>query len=60
MTDFLLLVSKITPDGDCSHEIRRHFPLVRKAMKNPDSVLKSRDKGRCSQGYRLPTGQVQL
>ena len=43
MTDFLFLGSKITVDGDCSHEIRRHLPLGRKAMTNPDSVLKSRD-----------------
>ena len=42
MTDFLFLVSKITADGDCSHEIRRLF-LGRKAMTNLDSVLKSRD-----------------
>ena len=35
--------SKITVDGDCSHEIKRHLFLGRKAMKNPDSVLKSRD-----------------
>ena len=43
VTDFLFLVSKITADGDCSHEIRRHLPLDRKAMTNIDSVLKSRD-----------------
>ena len=43
MTDFLFLGSKITVDGDCSHEIRRHLPLGRIAMTNPDSVLKSRD-----------------
>ena len=42
MTDFLFLVSKITADGDCSHEIRRLF-LGRKAMTNLDSVLKGRD-----------------
>ena len=41
--DFILLGSKITVDGDCSHEIKRHFLLRRKVMKNPDSVLKSRD-----------------
>ena len=38
-----LLGSKITVDGDGSHEIKRHFLLKRKVMKNPDSVLKSRD-----------------
>ena len=35
--------SKITADGDCSHEIKRHLLLGRKAMTNPDSILKSRD-----------------
>ena len=43
MTDFLFLGSKITEDGDCSHEIRRRLPLVRKAVTNLDGVLKSRD-----------------
>ena len=43
MTDFLFLGSKITVDGDCSHEIRRRLLLGRKAMTNLDSVLKSRD-----------------
>ena len=43
MTDFLFLGSKITVDGDCSHEIIRHLLLSRKAMTNLDSVLKSRD-----------------
>ena len=43
VTDFLFLGSKVTADGDCSHEIRRCLPLGRKAMTNPDSVLKSRD-----------------
>ena len=42
-TDFLFLGSKITADGDCSHEIRRQLLLGGKAMTNPDSVLKSRD-----------------
>ena len=41
--DFILLGSKITADGDCSHEIKRHLLLGRKAMTNLDSVLKSRD-----------------
>ena len=41
--DFIFLVSKITVDGDCSHEIKRHFLLERKAMTNLDSILKSRD-----------------
>ena len=43
VTDFLFLGSKITMDGDCSHEIRRQLLLGRKAMTNLDSVLKSRD-----------------
>ena len=43
MTDFLFLGSKITADGDCSHEIRRQLLLGRKAMTNLGSVLKSRD-----------------
>ena len=41
--DFTFLVSKITADGDCSHEIQRHLLLGRKAMTNLDSILKSRD-----------------
>ena len=41
--DFIFLVSKIIVDGDCSHEIKRHLLLGRKAMTNLDSVLKSRD-----------------
>ena len=41
--DFIFLGSKITADVDCSHEIKRHLLLGRKAMKNLDSVLKSRD-----------------
>ena len=43
VTDFLFLVSKITVDGDCSHEIRRQLLLGRKAMTNLDIVLKSKD-----------------
>jgi len=43
VTDFIFLGSKITVDGDCSHEIKRHLFLGRKAMTNSDSVLKSRD-----------------
>ena len=41
--DFIFLGSKITVDGDCSHEIKRHLLLGRKAMTNLDSILKSRD-----------------
>ena len=43
VADFIFLVSKITTDGDCSHEIKRHFLLGRKAMTNLGSILKSRD-----------------
>ena len=43
VTDFILGGSKITADGDCSHEIKRWFLLGRKAMTNLDSILKSRD-----------------
>ena len=43
VADFIFLGSKITADGDCSHEIKRHLLLGRKAMTNPDSILKSRD-----------------
>ena len=43
VTDFILLGCKITMDDDCSHEIKRHLLLERKAMTNLDSVLKSRD-----------------
>ena len=43
VTDFIFLGSKITADGDCSHEIKRHFLLRRKVMTNLDSMLKSRD-----------------
>ena len=42
MTDFIFLGSKITADGDCSHEIKRPFLLGRKASTNLDSILKSR------------------
>ena len=43
LRDFILLGSKITADGDCSHKIKRHLPLWRKAMRSLDSILKSRD-----------------
>ena len=48
LRDFILGGSKITADGDCSHEIKRHLLLRRKVMTNLDSTLKSRD-------IRLPT-----
>ena len=43
VTDFIFLGSKITADGSCSHEIKRHLLLGRKVMTNLDSILKSRD-----------------
>ena len=43
VTDFIFLISKVTADGDCSHEIKRHLFLGRKAMNNIDNILKSRD-----------------
>ena len=53
VTDFIFLGSKIIADGDCSHEIKRHLLLGRKAMTNLNSILESRginfaDKGLCS------------
>ena len=55
VTDFIFLGSKITADGDCSHEIKRRLLLGRKAMTNLDSMLKSRDitllTGLSSQSY---------
>ena len=61
VTDFIFLGSKITADGNCSHEIRRHLLLGRKVMTNLDSILKSRDityKGPSSQGYGFSSGRV--
>ena len=43
VTNFIILVSKITADGDCSHEIKRHLLLGRKPMTNLDSILKNRN-----------------
>ena len=43
VSDFIFLGSKITADGDCIHEIKRHLLLRRKVLTNPDSILKSRD-----------------
>ena len=43
VTDFVFWGSRITTDGDCSHEIKRHFLLGRKSMTNPDCILKRRD-----------------
>ena len=51
VSDFIFLGSKITADGDCSHEIKKCLLLVRKAMTNIDSILKSR-------GITLPTKSI--
>ena len=59
--DFILGGSKITADGDCSHETRRRLLLGRKAMTNLDSILKSRDitdKGPSSQSYGFSSHHV--
>ena len=62
VTDFIFLGSKITADGDCSHEIKRHLLLGSKAMTNLDSILKSRHylayKGPSSQGYGFSSSDV--
>ena len=61
VADFIFLGSKITADGDFSHEIKRHLLLGRKVMTNPDSIFKSRDfanKGPSSQGYGFSSDHV--
>ena len=61
VTEFIFLGFKITVDGDCSHEIKRHLLLGRKAMTNLDSILKSRDiadKRLCSQSYGFSSSHV--
>ena len=63
VSDFIFLGSKITADGDCSHEIKRHLLFGRKAMTNLDSILKSKDitlpnKGPSTQGYGFSCGHV--
>ena len=58
--DFIFLDSKITVDGDCSHEIKRRLLLGRKAMTNLDRILKSRDKGPYSQSYGFPSSHVHI
>ena len=62
VADFIFLGSEIIAGGDCSHEIKRHLLLGRKAMTNLDSILKSRDyfpnKGPSSQGYGFSSGHV--
>ena len=61
VTDLILLGSKVTADGDCSHEIKRRLLLRRKAMTKLDSILKSRniaDKGPSSQTYGFSSHHV--
>ena len=62
VTDFIILGSKITEDGDCSHEIKRRLLLARKVMINLDSIFKSRhyfaNRGSSSQGYGFSSGHV--
>ena len=62
VSDLIFLGSKITADGDCSHEIKRCLLLGRKALTNLDSIFKSRDitlnKGPSSQGYGFSCGDV--
>ena len=53
VTDFLFLGSKITADGDCSHEIRRYLLLGRKTTTNLDGVLKSKDITMPTKGHRV-------
>ena len=63
VTDFIFLGSKITMDGDCSHEIKRLLLLGRKTMTNLDSILKSRDithKGLSSQSYGFSSSHVDV
>ena len=63
VTDFIFLGSKITADGDCSHEIKRRLLLGMKVRTNLDSIFKTRDitlpiKGLSSQGYGFSRGHV--
>ena len=62
VADFIFLASKITVDGDCNHEIKRHLLPGSKVMTNLDSIFKSRDyfanKGPSSQGYGCSSGHV--
>ena len=58
VTDFIFLGSKITADGDCSHEIKRRLLLGRKAMTNLDSILKSRDIALLTKAHIVETVTV--
>ena len=61
VSDFMFLGSKITADGNCSHEIKRRLLFARKVMTNLDSILESRDitdKGPPSQSYRFSSSHI--
>ena len=63
VSDFICLGSKITADGDCSHEIKRHLLLVRKVISSLDSILKKQrhyfgNKGPSSQGYGFSSSHI--
>ena len=62
VTDFIFWGSKITTDGDCNHEIKRHLVLERKAMTNLGSILKNRhyfaNKGLSSQSYGFSSSHI--
>ena len=63
VTNFIWRGSKITADGDCNHEIKRHLLLGRKVMTNLDSILKSRDivnKGPSGQGYGFSSSHIRM
>ena len=65
VADFIFLGSKITADGDCSHEIKRYLLLGRKVMTNLDSILKSKDitsaeEGLSSQSYSFSSSHLQM
>ena len=64
VTDFIFLGSKITVDGDCSHEIKRRLLLGRKVMTNLDNILKNRDitllTGLNTQSYCFYSGHIQM
>jgi len=64
VTDFIFLGSKITAGGDCSHEIKRHLLLGRKAMTNLDNILKSKDISLptkvCTVSYGFSSSHVRM
>ena len=60
VSDFIFLGSKITTDGDCSHEIKRHLLLGRKVMTNLDGILKSRDINILSESHSIVSNSLLL